>query len=746
MRVGRPRYWWIGLASAATATLLSACTAVAPVSLPAPGRSDSGAAAQPQAAATAAPLQVPARATAQVAARTPTPATTGSQGVPVQLQVPVRRGPVVATVQFDGRVSAAEEAPLSFVTSGTIATLLVTPGQVVTEGQVLLELESKSISAAIKDAQARANNTALQLQLAQTQSAAKQQEAQAQAQLALRNAQDNLSTVQAGSSAADRQAADQAVVNARAVLDKAQADQNKLEAGTSPADIAAAQRQIAADQLALRSAQVDKAKLLAGTDSAILRTAERDLANAQDALKIAQSELDTLTAGADPYEVRAAQREVDRAQAALTAAQSISGSGATQGQRDAAVAAAQVGVLDAQDRLARLKEPPRPAAVTAAKNKAENASAAVVSAQDRLDVLKQPPDQLSIDRANAAITSAQATQDNNQAKLAEMRNGASNEQRQAATSAVESAQLGLDMANARRDEVDNKPTPAVLAQAQRQVAEAEASLARLRSGGAVDSVAGNALQQKDIDQIRQQIDSLQSDLEATRLRAPFDGTIVSISSRQGDGVTAGKAVVSLANPGAPIVSITLPQGGTPDTGPPTPASRIAVGVKATVQVDGGDTSAFSGTISKITEAATGGGGRLAEVSVDWGSQPPPLGGTALVGVTIQAKSDGALADIDVDGKQIKQGQLVCFCFGAANRDPDQFPAPGKLDIARKPNRHLAFGHGLHYCVGAALARLEGQIAVNTVLRRLPGLRLETETLEWHRNFTLRGLKALPVVF
>lgn len=113
---------------------------------------------------------------------------------------------------------------------------------------------------------------------------------------------------------------------------------------------------------------------------------------------------------------------------------------------------------------------------------------------------------------------------------------------------------------------------------------------------------------------------------------------------------------------------------------------------------------------------------------------------------VQKMARIALADIDVDGKQIKQGQLVCFCFGAANRDPDQFPAPGKLDIARKPNRHLAFGHGLHYCVGAALARLEGQIAVNTVLRRLPGLRLETETLEWHRNFTLRGLKALPVVF
>jgi cytochrome P450 len=65
---------------------------------------------------------------------------------------------------------------------------------------------------------------------------------------------------------------------------------------------------------------------------------------------------------------------------------------------------------------------------------------------------------------------------------------------------------------------------------------------------------------------------------------------------------------------------------------------------------------------------------------------------------------------------------------------------------RKPNRHLAFGQGLHYCVGAALARLEAQIAINTILKRLPRLRLETEDLEWNRNLTLRGLKSLPVTF
>jgi pimeloyl-[acyl-carrier protein] synthase len=106
----------------------------------------------------------------------------------------------------------------------------------------------------------------------------------------------------------------------------------------------------------------------------------------------------------------------------------------------------------------------------------------------------------------------------------------------------------------------------------------------------------------------------------------------------------------------------------------------------------------------------------------------------------------ARQDIQVADQQIKQGDLVCFSFAAGNRDPEQFAAPAQLDIARKPNRHLAFGHGLHYCVGAALARLEAQIAFNTILSRLPNLRLATAELEWNRNLTLRGLKSLPVEF
>jgi cytochrome P450 len=85
-------------------------------------------------------------------------------------------------------------------------------------------------------------------------------------------------------------------------------------------------------------------------------------------------------------------------------------------------------------------------------------------------------------------------------------------------------------------------------------------------------------------------------------------------------------------------------------------------------------------------------------------------------------------------------------LGAANRDPAQFPDPDRLDFDRRENRHVAFGYGIHFCVGAPLTRLEGQIAINTILRRLPGLRLVNERPIWLENMAFRGLKSLPVVF
>src|SRR5207244_6660850 len=93
-----------------------------------------------------------------------------------------------------------------------------------------------------------------------------------------------------------------------------------------------------------------------------------------------------------------------------------------------------------------------------------------------------------------------------------------------------------------------------------------------------------------------------------------------------------------------------------------------------------------------------------------------------------------------------KGELVLPFIGAADRDPAQFPDPDRLDITRADNRHIAFGWGVHFCLGAPLARIEGQIAINALLQRMPKLALATDTPQYRQSLTLRGLSALPVSF
>ncbi len=106
----------------------------------------------------------------------------------------------------------------------------------------------------------------------------------------------------------------------------------------------------------------------------------------------------------------------------------------------------------------------------------------------------------------------------------------------------------------------------------------------------------------------------------------------------------------------------------------------------------------------------------------------------------------APADVELGGKSIKRKDAVIAVMGAANRDPQRFPDPDRLDITRKDNRHVAFGAGAHFCFGAPLARMEAQIAFSTLLRRLPELKLESDSMTWRNNLGLRGLTALWVTW
>jgi cytochrome P450 len=105
-------------------------------------------------------------------------------------------------------------------------------------------------------------------------------------------------------------------------------------------------------------------------------------------------------------------------------------------------------------------------------------------------------------------------------------------------------------------------------------------------------------------------------------------------------------------------------------------------------------------------------------------------------------------DVTIAGVTIPRGEMVFAALGSANRDERQFDQPDTLQIEREPNRHLSFGQGVHFCLGASLARLEGQIAINTLLRRAPDLRLAvpSQRLPRRTSLILRGLESLPVTF
>jgi cytochrome P450 len=114
--------------------------------------------------------------------------------------------------------------------------------------------------------------------------------------------------------------------------------------------------------------------------------------------------------------------------------------------------------------------------------------------------------------------------------------------------------------------------------------------------------------------------------------------------------------------------------------------------------------------------------------------------------SVQLTGRVTLEDIDdLAGKKIPKGETVLCLLGSANRDPEVYPdRPDRLDITRPNVRPLSFGGGIHFCLGAQLARIEAEIAIATLLRRLPDLRLDdAEDPEWRPTFVLRGLKRLP---
>jgi len=115
--------------------------------------------------------------------------------------------------------------------------------------------------------------------------------------------------------------------------------------------------------------------------------------------------------------------------------------------------------------------------------------------------------------------------------------------------------------------------------------------------------------------------------------------------------------------------------------------------------------------------------------------------------SVQMTGRATLAEVEVCGVTLPPGESVIMLLGAANRDPAQFPEPDRLDVGRQNVRPMSFGGGIHHCLGAQLARLEGELVFAALIRRLPTLNLpEKNTPDWRQNFTLRGLNKLPAVW
>lgn len=111
---------------------------------------------------------------------------------------------------------------------------------------------------------------------------------------------------------------------------------------------------------------------------------------------------------------------------------------------------------------------------------------------------------------------------------------------------------------------------------------------------------------------------------------------------------------------------------------------------------------------------------------------------------VQMTTRTAMEDLEIAGTPVQQGTEVEFVLGSANRDPRAFEAADRLDVGREVGRIMSFGMGIHFCLGSPLARMEGEIAFQTLTREAPGLRLGATQPEWRAGLVLRGLQSLSV--
>jgi multidrug efflux pump subunit AcrA (membrane-fusion protein) len=462
--------------------------------------------------------------------------------------------------------------------------------------------------------------------------------------------------------AADIRAAEVALSLARSTLERAEADQVRMSATPSPPselEFRTAEQGIAAARLALQRAITDRDRLGAGPDPNAVRAAERDLATAEAAVVRAQADLDRVNQGPDPLDVRAAERDVERARNNLFLA--MANVGTTWGtspidpnatnqfqtapsprdsagvrdaiatreaaardaavardaaaQREAAINSARGALEAAEDRLAKLRQPPSPNVVEPARRALEDARSAQVAAKERLDAARNVrPDPLALAAADGDVSRARL--------------------------ALEQAEAQLDRLKAPPPAPDLSQQAATVESARVAVVNAETQLESLRARTEqTPQTASNEdikaydrmLMLRGIEQERAALSALEQELAATTLRAPFSGVVGSLMTQPGGRVEAGRPVVTLTNLGDPVLEASLL---------PADTSRISAGQQVQVQPDGSN-ERLSGAVLGVSRS-TSGTGSVVRIRVSWGINRPSLGAGARAEITLQEKADALL--------------------------------------------------------------------------------------------------------
>ena len=512
--------------------------------------------------------------------------------------VAVKRANIAEVVKLDGKLAAQEEVRLTYPGRASVADVMVKAGQAVKQGDVVVEIQvpgrgwAVDVSNSLNVARARMDAAEVGLAAARHQAETRRATAARQASVnqqrhrqaiedasaALRRAQDNLRTVQAGASAVEKQTARNGVSAAETVLSRAVSDREVLAAGPDESSVRLAQRDVSANQIALAKAQADLEKLLRGADPAAVREADAAVQRATTQLQLAQ------TTPLDPQTDPAVARR----------------------RQEVAIQEAQLSVQQAQARLTALKQPASDIDVRTARQLVQDAEQALEAAQSRVATLIEGPSEATFQVAEDNITRAQ---------------------------------VGLDAAQAHLRDVNSRPTVFELADAQEVVRNAQSALDTVTRTPpeAIDSPeleVANAEQA--LEQARVDVADLEEALEASKMRAPFDGTVVTTLVAPGAVISPTTALLVLARPGPAIVRVDLADDQ---------LGMLTIGQPASVRLERGELAGtpLVGSVTALNPAVrSSAGSRLAsaDLKVNWpAGETPPLGVPALVDVTVQEKQD-----------------------------------------------------------------------------------------------------------